>query len=928
MRVEWLKIDGFGCLAGKRHEFPPGKVTLILDENEAGKSTLAAAILAALCGLPTRKRAGEVAKLIDVYRPWSGGTYAVEAGLETAIGRVYVRRDFNKGNFFVRDISTNRDITRDFDVDLASTILGISRDDLLRVAFISGKDVQAFKSSDTIRARLSAVVEGSNTQTGAEPAIAALGAARYSVNGSSLLVERAVKRLISDLEDRRERMRQLDEKLDLAEADVRALDEALEAEERLRAEMSRLDNEYKVARLAEVRARLADADRAVADVADYERELAELLPLAGFPFDRTPQLEGAVVRLRRAEQGLAELESESASLREKVDVLAKQLEQDGQLNSATEDDVSSIRGFAESLDVAVRSVRVAEEAVERERRLMVAAGTSSDREGDALKRFDSLPKEDQDFLDSYREFEVSNRSVEATSVLNEEAAASKIAAIRYRRRSTLVSGLIVALMGVGLLIAGIIDRDVAALVVAGVGLAGGAGLIIAGGLIGADTLARLNVEKDAARSRVAEARADLDAAQSRLAEIAERVGADVGAVVEMYREWKRGLTECLKLQELCARAKQAAANADEQASRASRLLSRLGIDFDALAPLESVARAEKLVSAHLERRRQHREAKYRLSDVERKISTEREGAKSERRIIAEIVDEAGISSDLPPIEALQSYRDAEKKARRLVQIRDELLPEAKKRLLSEDMVQRLREEESQLSEASAHSEEAAKPLADVEAARKSVAADLERASRLVRELEGKIGVVVRAYRAEYELLREQTRELESELARAKRFEKATGIAHRVLSEVAESSHRAWAEALNREAAALLPRLNPDYYSLLFNDRLEFTLRRASDGKVLEKGDIDSALSTGAKDQVYLAVRLACCVELSGAGETIPIILDDPFLSFDDERFASGLECLTELATDRQVIVLSCHRNRHQTLADRPWFRDRVHMLSV
>lgn len=68
------------------------------------------------------------------------------------------------------------------------------------------------------------------------------------------------------------------------------------------------------------------------------------------------------------------------------------------------------------------------------------------------------------------------------------------------------------------------------------------------------------------------------------------------------------------------------------------------------------------------------------------------------------------------------------------------------------------------------------------------------------------------------------------------------------------------------------------------------------------------LSTGTRDQLYFALRLAACmVLLDTKFETVPLILDDPFLRYDDERTASAMALLRQLAYDRQIILMTCHK---------------------
>ncbi len=63
------------------------------------------------------------------------------------------------------------------------------------------------------------------------------------------------------------------------------------------------------------------------------------------------------------------------------------------------------------------------------------------------------------------------------------------------------------------------------------------------------------------------------------------------------------------------------------------------------------------------------------------------------------------------------------------------------------------------------------------------------------------------------------------------------------------------------------------------------------------------LSSGMRDQMSLSFRLAVCETLP-ADEPIPLILDDPFITFDSSRMARGEKLLHELSKHRQVILLT------------------------
>jgi len=75
----------------------------------------------------------------------------------------------------------------------------------------------------------------------------------------------------------------------------------------------------------------------------------------------------------------------------------------------------------------------------------------------------------------------------------------------------------------------------------------------------------------------------------------------------------------------------------------------------------------------------------------------------------------------------------------------------------------------------------------------------------------------------------------------------------------------------------------------------------------------SQLSKGTIDQIYLAARIGL-VRLVTQGRRPPLLLDDPFVTFDDQRAARAALLLRDLAADFQVIYLACS-NRYDGLAD-------------
>jgi len=68
----------------------------------------------------------------------------------------------------------------------------------------------------------------------------------------------------------------------------------------------------------------------------------------------------------------------------------------------------------------------------------------------------------------------------------------------------------------------------------------------------------------------------------------------------------------------------------------------------------------------------------------------------------------------------------------------------------------------------------------------------------------------------------------------------------------------------------------------------------------------AGMSEGARDQLFLALRLAL-LELR-SGEPLPFIGDDLLASFDDARTARALGLLAEFGHTRQAILFTHHRH--------------------
>ncbi|WP_301107349.1 AAA family ATPase [Sporosarcina sp.] len=81
------------------------------------------------------------------------------------------------------------------------------------------------------------------------------------------------------------------------------------------------------------------------------------------------------------------------------------------------------------------------------------------------------------------------------------------------------------------------------------------------------------------------------------------------------------------------------------------------------------------------------------------------------------------------------------------------------------------------------------------------------------------------------------------------------------------------------------------------------------------------LSQATKEQAYLSLRLALASALSDRAP-FPIIMDDPFVHFDNERLSSMIEIIKALEPSHQFLYFTCHSDR-----EAKWSSD-VHKVEI
>ena len=150
-----------------------------------------------------------------------------------------------------------------------------------------------------------------------------------------------------------------------------------------------------------------------------------------------------------------------------------------------------------------------------------------------------------------------------------------------------------------------------------------------------------------------------------------------------------------------------------------------------------------------------------------------------------------------------------------------------------------------------------------------------------------------------EALQKQLTATDARIAKLEQTLGALELAREYLEQATRQLQQRFAPRISQRAQAIMARLTGGRY-----DRLYLESDFAISTGAREEITLHDALSRsdGTLDQLYFALRLAVAQELAPKA---PLILDDAFVRFDDERTRQALKLLKEESKDRQVLIFTC-----------------------
>ena len=132
---------------------------------------------------------------------------------------------------------------------------------------------------------------------------------------------------------------------------------------------------------------------------------------------------------------------------------------------------------------------------------------------------------------------------------------------------------------------------------------------------------------------------------------------------------------------------------------------------------------------------------------------------------------------------------------------------------------------------------------------------------------------------------------------------AVELAMMRIREVSRLIYRETGTDFAERVSEILEQLTEGRYNrIALDDRMQVKINTPS--RLLDLNQV----SFGTMNQIYFALRMAAG-EMMAGGEELPIILDEPFAMYDDERLEAALRWLHD--SGRQVILFTCQRREKE-----------------
>lgn len=164
--------------------------------------------------------------------------------------------------------------------------------------------------------------------------------------------------------------------------------------------------------------------------------------------------------------------------------------------------------------------------------------------------------------------------------------------------------------------------------------------------------------------------------------------------------------------------------------------------------------------------------------------------------------------------------------------------------------------------------------------------------------------LIRTLRENKKQIEMQKNELEVLLDKQELIDRIKEIIEKNVNEV----HTALYPIINRMMNKTLLEITGKYEEIQIDDSGDIILK-SNNGELINIDD----LSLGTIDQIYFTIGITMIEGIYDEHQSIPLILDDAFVQYDDDRFENVMSVISKL--NRQVIIFTCYEREFEYLEE-------------
>ncbi len=951
MWIEQIEFIGFGNIQNEKIDFSESKLNLVVESNEYGKSTIAEAIWSVLFDFPEWPAGTQSDRMNprDVRRPRVQGiSYAARLQVNIEDRTLIIQRDFANRTVEVFDVTHGVDVTSEFigaegEDEVGFKLTGMTREMFCSTCFVGQRelDEHSFGGVSDLSTLFQGIADSANPASTSTGAVSALNDAlsRFPLSGRQLRIDQVLREIEDQKQDRQFK---LDELLAMRNSSEQDLNNLFEIEAQLEAsgQANYVADYFEMAMKAQdLDVRINRMHDRLAKSVQLQEDINRINLRQNFPFHLQRPLEELWTRRRSRQEDHSRLSQELLPKESEFQTFAKGLKDRWKgLEAFTQDDSHLVSKLATTF------VNVQNELDTLITRRLTEGG--SDSGSGEWKSVNTLETKDIEDARSFSSLlEAFKDQINDAEKLIEQSNANKQQieqARKSKQKENRITGAVLILLAIacGAGASFILAQKLSFVFVA---LCGGCAAI---SVIAAAVFFFLSMKPDYYQGDkmesikdeigkhtgvISERRNKIGALEVKLDNIARKIG--VSSSSDLVRQLNTLASIATKsrdldlLNQLIAEKEKNIAKLKKEMEPFFHRANRLNLEINAVNSQE----LSDSVSKCLEETMSLNSSFQSIKNARKQLDFLTAEIQEADRQISEILVDSQIAYE--DIEAgYQEFKRCCQDFHKLSTLQDEI-----ERLdVDQDFsTQELPNTISRFEEERQYVYERMEVLID----QHPELADMTPESRPrlpwgentdieeLRERRDQLLVKIRttySYLDEHcQPLMEEIANLDRQYANAKRAQLAIELARDTMQKLAGQTYVSWSNKLNEIAAEMLSRTGLDFEGFRFDENLNLIAYRK--GEEVQPSQIMSQLSTGTKEQLHWLARMIVSRYLS-KDNPLPIILDEPFSESDDTRFLTIMQFLLDvLVSQNQIIMFSCHQQRHNWLQTQLSEQQRDHL---